>query len=110
MDEQNRNQNRGAYRQEENTWDEGLQEGDKVFVNTETYKREGTERPDAYKGWTVTESPDDQRHWDAFSYTNESTETQDQWARELEEMPDTDDVPKAMADENYEEIHNHIDF
>ena len=48
MDEQNRNQNRGAYRQEENTRTEGLPEGDKIFVNTETYKREGTERPDAY--------------------------------------------------------------
>ena len=98
LDAQNRNLNRGAYKREENAWAEGLQEGDKIFVNTETYKREGTERPDAYMGWTVTETPDGQRHWDAFSYTNESTETQDQWARELEEMPDTDDVPNAMVD------------
>ena len=60
-------------------------------------------------GWTVTESPDGQRHWDAFSYTNDSTETQDQWASELEEMPDTDDVPNAMMDENYEELHQYLD-
>ena len=60
-------------------------------------------------GWTVTESPDGQRHWDAFSYTNESAETQDQCARELEEMPDTDDVPNAMVDENYEKVQHIID-
>ena len=109
LDAQNRNLNRGAYKREENAWAEGLQEGDKIFVNTETYKREGTERPDAYMGWTVTESPDGQRHWDAFSYTNESTETQDQWAKELEEMPDTDYVPNAMVDGDYENIHDYID-
>lgn len=109
LDAQNRNLNRGAYKREENAWAEGLQEGDKIFVDAETYKREGTERPDAYMGWTVTESPNGQRHWDAFSYTNESTETQDQWARELEEMPDTDDVPNAMVDSDYENIHDYID-
>lgn len=109
LDAQNRNLNRGAYKREENAWAEGLQEGDKIFANTETYKREGTERPDAYMGWTVTESPNGQRHWDAFSYTNESTETQDQWARELEEIPDTGDVPNAMVDTDYENIHDYID-
>lgn len=109
LDAQNRNLNRGAYKREENSWADALQEGNKVFLNAETYKREGIDRPDAYMGWTVTESPDGQRHWDAFSYTNESTETQDQWARELEEFPDTDDVPNAMADENYEQLHQLID-
>lgn len=109
LDAQNRNLNRGAYKREENGWAEALENGDKVYVNVETYKQDGTERPDAYMGWTVTESPDGQRHWDAFSYTNESTETQDQWARELEEMPDTDDVPNAMMDENYEKFHDYVD-
>ena len=109
LDAQNRNLNRGAYKREENGWAEALENGDKVYVDVETYKQDGTERPDAYMGWTVTESPDGQRHWDAFSYTNESTETQDQWARELEEMPDTDDMPNAMMDENYDAIHELID-
>lgn len=109
LDAQNRNLNRGAYKSEENSWAEALQEGDKVYANVDTYKREGTERPDAYMGWTITESPDGQRHWDAFSYTNESAETQDQWATELEEMPDTDDVPNAMIDDDYENTHNYID-
>ncbi len=109
LDAQNRNLNRGAYKSEENSWAEALQESAKVYANIDTYKREGTERPDAYMGWTVTESPDGQRHWDAFSYTNESAETQDQWARELEELPDTDDVPNAMVDENYDTLHEYID-
>lgn len=109
LDAQNSNLNRGAYKREENGWAEALENSDKVYVNVETYKQDGTERPDAYMGWTVTESPDGQRHWDAFSYTNESTETQDQWARELEEIPDTDDVPNAMVDENYEMINDLID-
>lgn len=109
LDAQNRKLNRGTYKREENSWAEALQEGDKVYANVDTYKREGTERPDAYMGWTVTENPNGQRHWDAFSYTNESTETQDQWARELEEMSDTDDVPNAMVDDDYENIHNYID-
>lgn len=109
LDAQTSNLNRGAYKREENAWAEGLHEGNKIFVNIETYKREGNERPDAYMGWTVTESPDGQRHWDAFSYTNESTKTQDQWAREIEEMPDTDDIPNAMIDDNYENIHKWAD-
>ena len=109
LDAQNRNLNRGTYKREENGWAEALENGDKVYVNLETYKQDGTERPDAYMGWTVTESPDGQRHWDAFSYTNESTETQEQWAEELEEMPDTGDVPNAMVDENYEIIQEYLD-
>lgn len=104
VDAQNSNLNRGAYKREENTWADSLKDGNNVYSNIETYKREGHERPDAYMGWTVTEDSKGQRHWDAFSFTNESSKTQDQWAAELEDMPDTPDVPNAMSDADYERI------
>jgi len=50
VDAQNRNLNRGAYKREENSWADSLQDGNNVVANIETYKREGHERPDAYTG------------------------------------------------------------
>ena len=109
IDAQNRNLNRGAYKREENGWADAIKNGDQVYANVETYKRDGAQRPDAYMGWTVTEHPDGAREWDAFSFTNESNEEQAKWAAELEELPDTSDVPNAMLDSDYERINQIAD-
>ena len=109
VDAQNSNLNRGPYKRQENGWTEALKNGDKVYANIETYKRDGKERPDAYMGWTVTEHPNGTREWDAFSFTNESNEEQAKWAAELEELPDTPDIPNAMVDDDYDRIHRLLD-
>ena len=109
VDAQNSNLNRGPYKRQENGWTEALKNGDKVYANIETYKRDGKERPDAYMGWTVTEHPNGTREWDAFSFTNESNEEQAKWTAELEELPDTPDIPNAMVDDDYDRIHRMFD-
>lgn len=109
IDAQNKNLNRGAYKRNENEWADALKNDDKVFVNVETYKRSGVERPDAYMGWSVTEHADGTRDWDAFSFTNESNEEQDKWETELEKTSDTQDIPNAMLDDNYDRIHQIIE-
>lgn len=90
LDAQNSNVNRSGYKRMENEWADSLKEGDKVFANVETYKRDGSERPDAYMGYSITENSDGSRSWDAFSFQNESAEMQEQWEKEIEEL--TDDV------------------
>ena len=76
LEAQDRGVNRGSYKQRENSWAKSLEEGDKVFVNTESYHSNGSERPDAFMGYTVTEHPDGTREWDAFSYQNEDPAVQ----------------------------------
>ena len=95
IDAQNRNLNRGDYKHLENGWEKSLKDEDKIYANVETYKN-GNERPSAYMGWTVTEHPDGTRDWDAFSFSNESRKTQEQWNKEVEDIPITDDYPNAM--------------
>lgn len=95
IDAQNRNLNRGDYKHLENGWEKSLENEDKIYANVESYKN-GNERPSAYMGWTVTEHPDGTRDWDAFSFSNESRKTQEQWNKEVEDIPITDDYPNAM--------------
>ena len=95
LDAQDRNLNRGSYKRMENAWADSLNNGDRVYAHVDTYKNGSADRPDAYMGWTVTEHPDGKRDWDAFSFTNESTETQEQWEKELEGVA-TDDSPNPM--------------
>lgn len=106
LDAQNSNLNRGSYKQMENGWAKSLEDGDKVFVDVETYKSENNDRPDAYMGYSITEHADGNREWDAFSFQNESRERQEAWAREVEEAsPElNDDIPNAMAGEGYDDI------
>ena len=85
MDAQNRNSNRQAYKIRENSWQESLNKGDKVFVNVETPRDTNANRPDSYMGYTITEHQDGSRDWDAFSYVNASKEEQAKWERDSSE-------------------------
>ena len=90
MDAQERNLNRGSYKIRENDWAESLENGDKVFVNIESYKSNNSDRPDAFMGYSISEHPDGTREWDAFSYQNESAATQEEWNRTIEENDSED--------------------
>ena len=90
MDAQERNLNRGSYKIRENDWAESLENGDKVFVNIESYKSNNSDRPDAFMGYSISEHTDGTREWDAFSYQNESAATQEEWNRTIEENDSED--------------------
>ena len=106
---QNKNLNQGAYKNQEMEEIKQVKDGDKGLKHYEAYTGGQSERPSAYMGYTITEDKNGIRHGDAFSYTNESSATQEQWTKELESMPDTTDIPDAMQDENYERIHQIAD-
>lgn len=76
---QNRNFNRGAYKSLENEWERLLEEDKKVYVNIETYNGNNVERPDSVMGHYIVEDVNGNRTWNAFSFVNESSETQDKW-------------------------------
>lgn len=76
LEAQDRSLNRGSYKQRENDWAKSLENGDKVFVNAESYHSNGSQRPDAFMGYQVIEHEDGTREWDAFSYQNEDPEVQ----------------------------------
>lgn len=86
LDAQNSNLNRGTYKKLENSWAKELEDENQVFAEVNTYKSNGSDRPDAYMGYTISESPDGKRHWNAFSFQNENAEIQEQWEREIEEL------------------------
>ena len=79
IDAQNRNLNRGGYKTEENSWAASLEEGNQVFVNVDTYKSNGSDRPSAYMGYKIEEDAEGNRSWDAFSFTNVSRQEQKEW-------------------------------
>lgn len=105
----NRNLNQGAYKQQEMREIGELKNGSQGFKHVESYSSSGSERPVTYMGYTVMEHPDGTRTWDAFSYTNESATTQEKWNQELDTIPDDNDIPNAMHDRNYEELHKIAD-
>ena len=84
LDAQNANLNRGSYNHREKSWQDSINNGDKVYVNVETPRSNGSERPDAYMGYSITEHPDGSREWDAFSYQNASKAEQEAWNRDLD--------------------------
>lgn len=79
IDAQNRNLNRGAYKAEENSWASALEDDSQVFVNIDTYKSNGSDRPSAYMGYKIEEDADGKRSWDTFSFTNVSAQEQQEW-------------------------------
>lgn len=87
IDAQDRNLNRGAYKREENRWADSLEEGNQVFVSVDTYKSNGSDRPSAYMGYTITEDDEGHRSWDSFSFTNVSSAEQREW-EELDKLYD----------------------
>ena len=95
---QSRNLNRSDYKRMENEWAEHLENGDKVFVSIET---DAGDRPTAYMGYVIYESPDGTRDWDAFSFTNESRSEKERWDEEL-------DAYEAEHPEIYEEMGMHL--
>ena len=87
IDAQNRNLNRGGYKTEENSWAASLEDGNQVFVNVDTYKSNGSDRPSAYMGYKIEEDTEGNRSWDAFSFTNVSRQEQKGW-EELDALYD----------------------
>lgn len=79
IDAQNRNVNRGNFKQQENNWAEHLKQDEKVFVNIDTYKTNGSDRPEAYMGYSIIEDTDGNRKVEAFSYQNQSNTEQEEW-------------------------------
>ena len=80
---QDRNLNRGGYKSLENEWAKEVKDGNNVFVNIEADK---ADRPNAYVGYSITESEDGHRTWDAFSFTNESRAEQESWEKVQDEF------------------------
>lgn len=87
IDAQNRNLNRGGYKSEENSWATCLEEGNKVFVNVDTYKSNGADRPSAYMGYKIEEDTEGNRSWDDFFFINVSRQEQEKW-EELDKLHD----------------------
>ena len=88
MDPQNKNSNRGTYKKMENRWADSLEKGDKVYAHVETFKSNGSERPDVYMGYTITEHSDKSRDWEAFSVQNESAKVQEARNQEVAQQSD----------------------
>ena len=79
LEPQDRNLNRGSYKQMENRWAAAQDAGDKVFVHSESFHSDQSQRPEAFMGYAIYEHPDGTREWEAFSYQNESSSTQQEW-------------------------------
>lgn len=80
---QNRNLNRSDYKHMENEWAAHLEAGDKVFVHIET---DDAQRPNAYMGYVIYESPDGTRDYDTFHMVNESRSEIAQWEADAEAL------------------------
>ena len=101
LDAQNANLNRGSYNRLEKSWQESLNNGDKIFLNVETPRDTNADRPDAYMGYTITEHQDGSREWDAFSYANASKREQAEWNQDSAEAFEDNlkDFPNPMEEE-----------
>lgn len=88
IDAQNSNANRGTYNKMEKRWADSIEKGDKVYAHVETFKSNGSERPDVYMGYTITEHSDKSRDWEAFSVQNESAKVQEARNQEVAQQSD----------------------
>ena len=95
LEAQDRNLNRGSYKQMENRWAAAQYAGDQVFVHSESFRSNGSQRPDAFMGYAIYEHPDGTREWEAFSYQNESSATQQEWNDALDRFD-----PKGICMDN----------
>ena len=84
-----------------------LSSGNKVYENVETFKSNGSQRPDAYMGYTITEDQNGNREWDAFSYTNASASEQQEWNDLTENNDLMDEYDNAM---DYPDDYNPGDY
>lgn len=85
---QNQNLNRSDYKQMENEWAARLDAGEKVFVHIET---DGADRPNAYMGYAIYESPDGTRDFDTFHMVNESRSEVASWEEEAAEWEESEE-------------------
>ncbi len=94
LEAQDRGLNRGGYKRMEGEWASDIKSGEKLYVDIETYKSNGSERPDAYMGYVVKENSDGKRSLETFSYQNEDMQTQDSWDETVNEtdIEENDDV------------------
>lgn len=112
IDAQDSNLNRGGYKTLENQWENNLKNGDKVYVNVETYKSNSSDRPDCYSGYYIVEDSSGNRKIETFSYQNENRETQKSWSDTVEEN-DVDegyDNPINYNPEDYADELNDNDY
>ena len=79
---------RRDYKQMENDWAARLEDGEKVFVHIET---DGVERPNAYMGYAIYESPDGTRDFDTFHMVNESRSEVASWEEEAAEWEESEE-------------------
>ena len=101
LDAQNSQLNRGPYKALENDWAEQIGNGDKIFVNIDTFKGGDSDRPSAYMGYSITEHPDGSRDWDTFSFPNESAQQQQAWGEGCSESPTDEDLEAAIKEAEY---------
>lgn len=86
IDAQNKNLNRSSYKIHENIVNKEIDAGNKVYEHVETFKSNGSERPDVYMGYYIVENENGERDWEAFSYTNESANELEKWNQLIESM------------------------
>ena len=77
--------NRGAYKSIENEWGRKLDEGEKVYVDVQTYHTNGSPVPDAWMGYSISEGVDGKRQFETFCLTNASKAELEEWERIIEE-------------------------
>lgn len=86
IDAQNKNLNRSSYKIHENQINREIDAGNKVYEHVETFKSNGIDRPNAYMGYYIVENDNGERQWEAFSYTNVSSQEQEEWNQVIQSM------------------------
>lgn len=107
IDAQDANLNRGSYKIHENELANQLNSGNKVYENVTTFKSNGSQRPDVYMGYTISQDQNGNREWNAFSYTNASASEQQEWNDLTEGNDLMDEYDSAM---NYPDDYNPGDY
>lgn len=102
---QDRNLNRSGYKDIENGWADHLKDGDKVYVNVESYDSDGAGRPTNYMGYAIIEHTDEMgntsREVEYISLNNESRAEQESWMEAEEEYyAEHPEAAQAQQEEN----------
>ena len=84
LDAQHQNLNLAEYKRMENEWAKALENGDDVYADIQTYRSNGSQRPNAWMVNTITET-ETGREWDALSYANVGSAEQEDWELIVEE-------------------------
>ena len=77
LEAQNRQLNRGEFKAVENELARKIEDGDKVFVDVESFRPTGSERPSAFMGYAITEHEDGTRDSQSFTFPNTSRQEQE---------------------------------